>query len=75
MSRGFTLIELLIVVVIAAILLGLAVPRLRPALDRVATDAAARDVPAALAPPRHPALARRKKDASMRVGFEMMKRG
>lgn len=58
MARGFTLIELAIAIVVAAVLLAAAVPRLRPALDRVATAAAARDVTAALATTRHTAIAR-----------------
>ena len=58
MARGFTLIELAIAIVMAAVLLAAALPRLRPALDRVATEAAARDVTAALATTRHTAIAR-----------------
>lgn len=58
MVRGFTLIELAIAVVILAVLLAAALPRLRPALDRVATKAAAGDVTAALATARHTAIAR-----------------
>ncbi|HXV89773.1 MAG TPA: prepilin-type N-terminal cleavage/methylation domain-containing protein [Gemmatimonadales bacterium] len=58
MARGFTLIELAIVIVVAAVLLAAALPRLRPALDRMATEAAARDVTTALAVTRHTAIAR-----------------
>jgi prepilin-type N-terminal cleavage/methylation domain-containing protein len=58
MARGFTLSELVIAIVIAAVLLGVALPRLRPALDRVATEAAAGDITAALATTRHTAIAR-----------------
>src|SRR5512145_1271852 len=44
MTRGFTLIELAIAIVVAAVLLAAALPRLRPALDRVATASAAHEV-------------------------------
>ena len=58
MPRGFTLIELAIAIVIVAVLLTATLPRLRPALDRVATKAAASEVTAALAAARHTAIAR-----------------
>lgn len=58
MTRGFTLIELTIGIVITAALVAVSVPRLRPALDRVAADAAARDITTALATTRHTAIAR-----------------
>lgn len=46
--RGFTLVELLVVLLILAVAASLSVPRLGSALDRIATDAAARDVTTAL---------------------------
>lgn len=54
--RGFTLVELLVVLMILAVAVSLGVPRLTPALDRIATDAAARDVTAALAAARAAAV-------------------
>jgi prepilin-type N-terminal cleavage/methylation domain-containing protein len=57
MVRGFTLIELAIAIVIASVLLAVAVPRLEPALDRIATSAAAAEVTAALATTRQTAIA------------------
>lgn len=57
MARGFTLIELAVSLVMVAVLVAAALPRLRPALDRVATDSAASDVTAALATARHTAIA------------------
>jgi prepilin-type N-terminal cleavage/methylation domain-containing protein len=54
--RGFTLIELLVVLVILAVAISLGAPRLGSALDRIATDAAARDVTTALAAARAAAV-------------------
>lgn len=54
--RGFTLVELLLVLVIMAVVLSLGVPRLGSALDRIATDGAARDVTTALAAARAAAV-------------------
>jgi prepilin-type N-terminal cleavage/methylation domain-containing protein len=54
--RGFTLVELLVVLLILAVVVSLGVPRLQPALDRIATDAAARDVTTALATARAAAV-------------------
>lgn len=47
--RGFTLVELLVILMILAVVLSLGAPRLGGALDRLATDAAARDVTTAIA--------------------------
>jgi prepilin-type N-terminal cleavage/methylation domain-containing protein len=49
MRAGFTLVEMLVVLTIGAVVVAIAAPRLAPALDRLATDAAARDVTTALA--------------------------
>ena len=54
--RGFTLVELLVVLLILAVAASLSVPRLGSALDRIATDAAARDVTTALATARAAAV-------------------
>jgi prepilin-type N-terminal cleavage/methylation domain-containing protein len=54
--RGFTLVELLVVLMILAVAISLGVPRLTPALDRNATDGAARDVTTALATARAAAV-------------------
>jgi prepilin-type N-terminal cleavage/methylation domain-containing protein len=54
--RGFTLVELLVVLLILAVAASLGVPRLRSALDRIATDAAARDVTSAMAAARAAAV-------------------
>jgi type II secretory pathway pseudopilin PulG len=54
--RGFTLVDLLVVLLILAVVVSLGVPRLQPALDRIATDAAARDVTTALATARAAAV-------------------
>jgi prepilin-type N-terminal cleavage/methylation domain-containing protein len=56
MRDGYTLLELLIVVAIAATLVAIGAPRLAPALDRIATDAAARDVTTAIAVTRSAAV-------------------
>jgi len=53
---GFTFGELIVVVAILAVLLALAGRRLGPALDRIATDGAARDVTTALAVARNAAV-------------------
>lgn len=47
-QRGFSLAELLIVLALTAVLLAMVVPRLAPAFDRLATEAAARDVTTAI---------------------------
>lgn len=49
MHRGATLPEMIVIVAILALLAGLCVPRLGPALDRIATDGAARDLTTAIA--------------------------
>lgn len=67
MSRGFTLVELAIGIVVVAILAAVALPRLRPALDRVAADAAAREITVALAVTRHAAI-RQGQRARLRIG-------
>ncbi|HEY6061555.1 MAG TPA: prepilin-type N-terminal cleavage/methylation domain-containing protein [Gemmatimonadales bacterium] len=54
--RGFTLVELLVVLLILVVAASLSVPRLGSALDRIATDAAARDVTTALATARAAAV-------------------
>jgi prepilin-type N-terminal cleavage/methylation domain-containing protein len=47
--NGFTLGEMIVVIAILAVLAALIGPRVGPALDRIATDGAARDVTTALA--------------------------
>jgi len=59
MRRGYTLLELVNVVTIAGILMMIAVPRGRAALDRIAVDAAAGDIISTLATARAYALAGR----------------
>lgn len=54
--RGFTLVELLVVLVILAVAVSLGVPRVGSALDRIATDGAARDITTALATTRAAAV-------------------
>jgi prepilin-type N-terminal cleavage/methylation domain-containing protein len=54
--RGFTLVELLVVLLILAVAASMGVPRLGAALDRIATDGAARDVTTALATARAAAV-------------------
>ena len=54
--RGFTLVELIVVLLILSVAASLSVPRLGSALDRIATDAAARDVTTALATARAAAV-------------------
>lgn len=49
MRDGFTLAELIVVLAILSVLVALVGPRVGPALDRVATDRAARDVTTAMA--------------------------
>ena len=49
MRRGFSLAELAVVILIVGIVVAMVVPRLGPALDRIATDQAAVEVTTALA--------------------------
>ena len=56
--RGFTLVELLVVLLLLTVAASLSVPRLGSALDRIATDAAARDLTTALATARAAAVLR-----------------
>jgi prepilin-type N-terminal cleavage/methylation domain-containing protein len=56
MAKGFSLVELAIVLCIITVLAAAGLPRLRPFLDRIATDHAARDVTTALALARHGAV-------------------
>jgi prepilin-type N-terminal cleavage/methylation domain-containing protein len=58
MSKGFTLLELVVVTCIAAVLVGLWVPRAARLLDWIATERALRDVTTALAVARHGAVMR-----------------
>jgi prepilin-type N-terminal cleavage/methylation domain-containing protein len=54
--RGFTLVELLVVLMILTVAVSLGVPRVGSALDRIATDGAARDITTALATTRAAAV-------------------
>lgn len=56
--RGFSLAELLVVLLVLAVAISLGAPRLGPALDRIATDAAAREVTTAIAVARAAAVLR-----------------
>lgn len=47
MRRGFTLTELVLVLAVGGLLLGIAVPRLASALDRIEVETAARHIVAA----------------------------
>src|SRR5215207_3431278 len=47
MRRGFTLVELILVLAVAGLLVGVAVPRTRRMLDQVAVHGAAREIAAA----------------------------
>ncbi len=47
MSRGFSLVELLLAILIVGLLLGITVPTLGPALDRLAVEQAAAELVAA----------------------------
>lgn len=47
MYRGFSLVELLLVIVITGLVLGITVPTLAPALDRLAVEQAAAELVAA----------------------------
>jgi prepilin-type N-terminal cleavage/methylation domain-containing protein len=58
MARGYTLPELLLALAVASILLGIAVPRLGRALDRIEVDAAAAHLVAAHQRARMMAIAR-----------------
>jgi prepilin-type N-terminal cleavage/methylation domain-containing protein len=56
MTKGFSLVEVAIVLLIIALLTAVGLPRLRPFLDRIATDQAAREITTALAVGRHGAV-------------------
>ena len=56
MTKGFSLVEVVIVLLIVALLAAVGLPRLRPFLDRIATDQAAREITTALAVARHGAV-------------------
>jgi prepilin-type N-terminal cleavage/methylation domain-containing protein len=49
MRKGFSLTEVTIVLLVIGLLLGIGLPRLRPALDRIAADRAAVEITTALA--------------------------
>jgi len=56
MARGFSLVELAFVLCIVMALVAVGIPRLKPFLDRIAADHAAREVTTALAVARHGAV-------------------
>ena len=55
-NHGATLLELALAMAIAATLAAVALPRIGPALDRIAADEAAREITTALAVTRHVAI-------------------
>jgi prepilin-type N-terminal cleavage/methylation domain-containing protein len=70
--RGFSLLELIIVLAVLAVVLALGMPRLGPALDRIATDGAARDVTTAIAVARTAAVLRGTR-ARVRIGGDSLR--
>jgi prepilin-type N-terminal cleavage/methylation domain-containing protein len=55
-QRGFSLGELVVALAVTGVLLAMVVPRLAPTFDRIATEAAARDVTTAIAVARSAAV-------------------
>jgi prepilin-type N-terminal cleavage/methylation domain-containing protein len=72
MPSGYTLIEVLVVLTILSVIAVVTVPRLEPALDRLAADAAARDVTTALAVARTTAVLQGTR-ARVRIGADSLR--
>jgi prepilin-type N-terminal cleavage/methylation domain-containing protein len=56
MAKGFSLVEVVIVLLIVAVVAAVGLPSLRPYVDRIATDQAAREITTAIAVGRHGAV-------------------
>jgi type IV fimbrial biogenesis protein FimT len=56
MAKGFSLIEVVIVLLIVAVVAAAGLPSLRPYVDRIVTDQAAREITTAIAVGRHGAV-------------------
>lgn len=72
MRRGVTLVEMALAIAVAGVLAAIALPRLRPALDGIAADAAAREITTALAVTRHSAI-RRGRQVRLRIAADSLR--
>ncbi len=70
--RGASLLETAMALAVAGVLLALVGPRLRPALDGIAADAAAREITTALAVTRHAAIHRGRR-ARLRIAPDSLR--